>query len=41
MKGPGRGHVKRIKDQVREARKQAFLNGGGLRLEVEAKKVKV
>jgi nucleotide sugar dehydrogenase len=35
VKGLGRGHVKRIKDQVREEREQVLLNAGGLRLEVE------
>jgi len=33
VKGLGRGHVKRIKDQVRERKEQMFLNVGGVRLE--------
>jgi UDP-N-acetyl-D-glucosamine dehydrogenase len=38
VKGLGRGHVKRIKDQVREKREQMPLNVGGERLEAEGKK---
>jgi nucleotide sugar dehydrogenase len=34
VKGLGRGHVKRIKDQVRERKEQMLLNVGGVRSEV-------
>jgi len=34
VKGLGRGHVKRIKDQVRAKREEILFNVGGLRLEV-------